>query len=47
MLHDEKQYPDPRTFFPERFLDLPEAPKDKFEKYSMDPKEIIFGFGRR
>jgi len=47
MLHDEKQYPDPRAFIPERFLDLPEASKGKLEPDSLDPKEIIFGFGRR
>jgi cytochrome P450 len=37
MLHDEKQYPDPHTFNPDRFLDHNQP----------DPTTIVFGFGRR
>lgn len=37
MLHDEKHYPDPDTFNPDRFLD-PTQP---------DPTLYVFGFGRR
>jgi cytochrome P450 len=37
MLHDEKQYPDPHTFNPDRFLDDTQP----------DPTTIVFGFGRR
>lgn len=38
MTHDESVYPDPSVFDPERFMgDNPQA----------DPRECVFGFGRR
>lgn len=37
MLHDEKQYPDPDLFNPDRFLDSDQP----------DPSLYVFGFGRR
>ena len=42
MLRDEFLYPDASTFKPERFM---EADPDK--KRLMDPRNYIFGFGRR
>jgi cytochrome P450 len=42
MLRDDKQYPDPHSFKPERFL------KDGFLNPDVrDPRDIVFGFGRR
>lgn len=42
ILHDEKAYPDPYTFKPERFL------KDgKLDSSVLDPNVAAFGFGRR
>ncbi|PPR01292.1 hypothetical protein CVT24_006367 [Panaeolus cyanescens] len=42
MTHNEEMYPDPLSFKPERFLGVDEATAKK-----MDPKNFIFGFGRR
>ena len=42
MLRDESIYPDASTFKPERFMDV-----DPETKKSMDPRNYIFGFGRR
>ena len=42
MLHDEKDYPDPESFKPERYL------KDGLPDLTVrDPTTIVFGFGRR
>jgi len=42
MLNDEREYPEPREFKPERFL------KDgKLDSSVRDPMDIAFGFGRR
>ncbi|KAL1672541.1 cytochrome P450 [Schizophyllum commune] len=43
MAHDEKAYPDPHAFKPERYLDA----DGKLDPNVRDPAEIIFGFGRR
>ncbi|KAF8816726.1 cytochrome P450 [Phlegmacium glaucopus] len=42
MLRDESIYPDPLTFKPERFMEA-----DSEKKKLMDPRNYIFGFGRR
>lgn len=42
MLRDERIYSQPDEFFPERFLNL--SPE---EMSRMDPRNFIFGFGRR
>ncbi|CAA7262059.1 unnamed protein product [Cyclocybe aegerita] len=42
MMHDAEQYPDPFTFNPERFLK-----KDGNGTVQPDPRELVFGFGRR
>ncbi|KLO06664.1 cytochrome P450 [Schizopora paradoxa] len=45
ILHDEKTYPDPFTFDPERFLATGEShPKRPVQ---MDPRAFAFGFGAR
>ena len=42
MLNDERDYPEPHEFKPERFL------KDgKLDSSVRDPMDIAFGFGRR
>lgn len=43
MLHDEKIYPDPFTFRPERFL----KEDGTLDKSVRDPAHAVFGFGRR
>jgi len=42
MLRDESIYPDASTFKPERFMEV-----DPEIKKLMDPRNYIFGFGRR
>ena len=42
MLNDERVYPEPREFKPERFLK-----NGKLDTSVRDPMEIAFGFGRR
>lgn len=44
MLNDEKVYPEPFQFKPERFLT---ADGLKMNKSVKDPDDIIWGFGRR
>lgn len=42
ILRDERQYPQPHTFFPERFL------KDgRLDTAVPDPRDAVFGWGRR
>ncbi|THU83987.1 cytochrome P450 [Dendrothele bispora CBS 962.96] len=43
ILHDEKTYPDPHAFKPERFL----GPDGKIDPKVKDPDTALFGFGRR
>ena len=43
MLRDESIYPDASTFKPERFMEV----DDPEIKKLMDPRNYIFGFGRR
>lgn len=42
MLHDAEVYPDPMSFNPERFANL-----SKEESKAVDPRNFMFGFGRR
>ncbi|KAL1758476.1 cytochrome P450 [Schizophyllum commune] len=43
MCHDERMYPDPYTFKPERFL----TPEGTLDSSVRNPAELAFGFGRR
>lgn len=43
ILRDERVYPDPSAFIPERFLEK----VDPATKKRMDPRNYVFGFGRR
>ncbi|OSD03114.1 cytochrome P450 [Trametes coccinea BRFM310] len=48
ILHDEKMYPDPLAFSPERFERLQQDSMDADEKARLaDPYNYAFGFGRR
>lgn len=42
MAHNEEVYPNPFDFNPERFLGL-----DEDKSKGIDPKNFVFGFGRR
>ena len=42
MLNDERDYPEPREFLPERFLR-----NGRLDESVRDPMDIAFGFGRR
>ena len=42
MLNDERVYPEPHEFKPERFLK-----NGKLDSSVRDPMDIAFGFGRR
>lgn len=43
MCRDERMYPDAHAFVPERFA----QPADEETKKKRDPKNFVFGFGRR
>lgn len=43
ILHDEKQYPDPFTFTPDRFL----TSDGQLDPAVQDPELAAFGYGRR
>jgi len=43
MVRDEKLYPQPDEFLPERFL----VDMDEQTKKRMNPRNFVFGFGRR
>jgi cytochrome P450 len=45
MLHDEKVYPDPFTFNPDRFIN-PETGQIDYTR-ARDPSHACWGFGRR
>jgi cytochrome P450 len=49
MLRDERMYPDPEAFAPERFLEETLAARDADDalRARMDPRNYVFGFGRR
>lgn len=42
MMHDPEHYPDPDAFRPERFYGL-----SSDEAKRLDPRNIVFGYGRR
>ena len=42
ILHDEKVYPEPETFNPDRFLE-----DGRLNRDILDPQDVAFGFGRR
>ncbi len=42
MSHDEEYYSQPERFLPERFINLDDPNED-----ILDPRQYIFGFGRR
>jgi cytochrome P450 len=42
MTHDEEVYPDAKAFKPERFIK-----NGTLNKEVRDPRDIVFGFGRR
>lgn len=44
MTRDPQHFPDPEEFYPERF-DEPEWTSDA--KLPHDPRNLVFGFGRR
>lgn len=42
MLHDERHFPEPDVFNPDRFII-----NGRLEADVRDPTQIVFGFGRR
>lgn len=47
MMRDERYYPEPDRFLPERFLDLEKTLPADLDRTPADPSKILFGFGRR
>lgn len=51
MLHDERRYPNPMKFDPERWLSSANPPTTKplehDESTLLDPWSVVFGYGRR
>jgi cytochrome P450 len=47
MLHDEELFPNPSEFRPERYLEKQPNGQNKYIAKSVDPRMIIFGYGRR
>jgi cytochrome P450 len=51
MMHDEALFPNPMDFIPERYLEeKPDTGHGSLWKYvdsKLDPRVVIFGYGRR
>lgn len=51
MMRDERYFPSPDEFKPERFLKMVEETDDRLKSlngfYPNDPSSLVFGFGRR
>jgi hypothetical protein len=47
MMNDDEVFPDPREFSPERFLQTDANGRLKYVANEVDPRTVIFGYGRR
>jgi hypothetical protein len=47
MLHDEDMYPNSSQFNPERYIERGSNGEMKYVAKEVDPRLIIFGYGRR
>jgi hypothetical protein len=47
ILHDPQVYPEPDAFRPERFLEAGPDGTLQMNKKVLDPRTVIFGYGRR
>jgi hypothetical protein len=47
ILHNPAHYPDPDAFNPDRFMPESTSTLDDVTKRKMDPRNYVFGFGRR